>query len=55
MDEHRRREEEMRVALAQAQDPSQTVTDKLMHFSPYYERLNEFEVHQEELTEDKMK
>ena len=45
----------MRAALAQAQDPSHTVTDKLMHFSPYYERLNEFEVHQEELTAQKMR
>lgn len=55
MDEYRRREGEMRAALAQAQDPTHTVTDKLMHFSPYYERLNEFEVHQEELTPQKMK
>ena len=26
-----------------------------MHFTPYYERLNEFEVREEELTEEKMK
>ena len=45
----------MLTALTSAQDPSLTVTDKLMHFSPYYERLNQFEVRQEELTEEKMK
>jgi len=38
------REQHMQVALALAQDPSHIVTDKLMHFSPYYERLNDFEV-----------
>jgi hypothetical protein len=32
----------MLYALKLAQDPSKVVTDKLMHFSPYYERLNEF-------------
>lgn len=40
-------------ALDQAK--SRAVTDKLMHFEPYYERLNEFEVKEEELTEQKMK
>lgn len=49
------REQHMQVALALAQDPSHIVTDKLMHFSPYYERLNDFEVIQEELTEEKMR
>lgn len=29
-------------ALRLAQDPTKVVTDKLMHFSPFYERLNEF-------------
>ena len=32
----------MRKALKEAQDPNKTITDKLMHFSPYYDRLNEF-------------
>jgi hypothetical protein len=40
-------------ALREAQ--RQAVTDKLMHFEPYYERLSEFEVKEEELTEEKMK
>ena len=40
-------------ALREAQ--SKTVTDKLMHFEPYYERLNQFQVKEEELTEEKMK
>lgn len=39
---YRRREREMLKALSQAQDPSQAILDRLMHFSPYYERLNEF-------------
>lgn len=52
---YNRRREEMLSALCSAQDPSHTVTDKLMHFSPYYERLSHFEVRQEELTEEKMK
>ena len=39
----------MLTALQYAKD--QTVTDKLMHFEPYYERLNYFEVREEELTE----
>lgn len=43
----------MLEALKYAQD--HTVTDKLMHFEPYYERLNQFEVKEEELTEEKMK
>ena len=43
----------MQNALKQAQ--TDTVTDKLMHFEPYYDRLNEFEVKEEELTEEKMK
>lgn len=45
----------MLAALSTAQDPTRVVTDRLMHFSPYYERLNEFEVKQEELTEEKMR
>lgn len=45
----------MMHALSSAQDPTNAITDKLMHFSPYYERLNEFEVIAEELTEEKMK
>jgi hypothetical protein len=32
----------MLSALQLAQDPTKVVTDKLMHFSPFYERLNEF-------------
>ena len=34
----------MMNALNQAQDPTHAINDKLMHFSPYYDRLNEFEV-----------
>ncbi len=34
----------MMNALNQAQDPTHAIHDKLMHFSPYYDRLNEFEV-----------
>jgi hypothetical protein len=55
MEEYHRREREMQQALTLAQDPSLIVKDKLMHFSPYYDRLNEFEVHEEELTEEKMR
>lgn len=55
MEEYHRREREMQQALTLAQDPSLTVRDKLMHFSPYYDRLHEFEVHEEELTEEKMR
>lgn len=32
----------MLKALSLAQDPSQAISDRLMHFSPYYDRLNEF-------------
>jgi hypothetical protein len=32
----------MQNALNLAQDPTNTIVDKLMHFSPYYDRLNEF-------------
>ena len=38
----------MQAALKQAQNGA--ITDKLMHFEPYYERLNRFEVKEEELT-----
>ena len=41
---YKKRQSEMLYALKLAQDPSKVVTDKLMHFSPYYERLNEFQV-----------
>lgn len=46
MEEYQRREKEMQQALTLAQDPSLIVKDKLMHFSPYYDRLHEFEVHE---------
>lgn len=46
MEEYNRREKEMQQALTLAQDPSLIVKDKLMHFSPYYDRLHEFEVHE---------
>ena len=31
-------------ALNEAKNPTKIITDKLMHFSPYYDRLNEFQV-----------
>jgi hypothetical protein len=45
----------MLTALSYAQDPTHVITDRLMHFSPYYDRLNEFEVKEEELSEEKMR
>ena len=51
MELYRQRQAQMMHALSSAQDPQNTITDKLMHFSPYYERLNDFEVIAEELTE----
>lgn len=51
MELYRKRQSEMMYALNLAQDPQHVITDKLMHFSPYYSRLNEFEVKAEELTE----
>lgn len=39
----------MLEALKYAKD--HTRTDKLMHFEPYYERLSQFQVKEEELTE----
>lgn len=44
MEGYKQREKEMLSALNQAQDPLYTIQDKLMHFSPYYDRLNQFEV-----------
>lgn len=55
MDMYRKRQSEMMNALNSAQDPQNIITDKLMHFSPYYQRLNEFEVKAEQLTQQKMK
>ena len=42
IEQYHQRQAEMRKALKEAQDPNKTITDKLMHFSPYYDRLNEF-------------
>jgi hypothetical protein len=39
---YNKRKQEMLTALSSAQDPTHVVTDRLMHFSPYYDRLNEF-------------
>ena len=36
MDMYRKRQSEMMIALNLAQDPQNIITDKLMHFSPYY-------------------
>jgi len=42
MELYNQRQAQMMYALTSAQDPQNAITDKLMHFSPYYERLNEF-------------
>lgn len=55
MEEHLKREQEMRDALMKAQQPDAVVTDKLMFYTPQYGKVDTFEVNEEELTPQKMK